>query len=61
MRIEQAPGKPITSVFVWLTRAEARELRDALDQMLSDDTNDRHEHVSSADYQTEITVAWEGA
>lgn len=42
-----------------LTRAEAQELRDDLDTLLTEG-GDRHEHVSSADYQTELTV-WIGA
>jgi hypothetical protein len=60
MRIEKARGEPIPRVYLWLTRAEASELRDTLDQMMADESLERHEHVSSADYQTEITVAWEG-
>jgi hypothetical protein len=38
-----------------LKEAEARELRDVLDQLLLD-ASEAHEHVSSADYQTELTV-----
>lgn len=38
-----------------LTRAEAQELRDDIDALLAHG-GDRHEHVSSADYQTELTV-----
>lgn len=38
-----------------LTETEARELRDALDALLGD-PGERHEHVSSADYQVELTV-----
>lgn len=41
-----------------LTQAEARELRDALDALLRD-SSARHEHVSSSDYQTDLTV-WIG-
>jgi hypothetical protein len=59
MRIEKAPGEPVRSVYIWLTRTEAGELRGTLDQMLADESLDRHEHVSSSDYQTEITLAWD--
>jgi hypothetical protein len=38
-----------------LTEDEARELRDTLVTLL-EDRGERHEHVSSADYQTELTV-----
>jgi hypothetical protein len=42
-----------------LTEAEARELRDALETLLSESA-DRHEHVSSADSQQELTVGSPG-
>lgn len=45
----------LASVGLGLTEAEARELRDVLETLL-DDQEARHEHVSSADYQTELTV-----
>jgi hypothetical protein len=59
MRIETAPGQAVPNVTLWLTRAEASELRDSLEQMLGDPAPERHEHVASADYRTEITVTWE--
>lgn len=65
MRIESSSGDRITSIALFLTESEASELRDALDGMLADraagGSTSRHEHVSSADYRTEITVAWEGS
>jgi hypothetical protein len=65
MRIETAPGETVSSVGLFVTVLEARELRDSLDAMLTDRAArgpaSRHEHVSSTDYQTEITVAWEDA
>jgi hypothetical protein len=38
-----------------LTEAEAAELRDALDTLLGDH-EPRHEHVSSAGYERELTI-----
>ena len=39
-----------------LTRSEARELRDKLGSLLDAPFSGRHEHVSSADFQVEISV-----
>jgi len=39
-----------------LTRAEAAELRDKLSALLENPFLGRHEHVSSEDYQVEISV-----
>jgi hypothetical protein len=56
MRIDDINGNThLTHVGLGLTEAEARELRDTLDILLND-PEDRHEHVSSADYQTELTL-----
>lgn len=56
MRIKDLEAKkPVHLVELCLTRAEAQELRDDLDTLLTDGGG-RHEHVSSADYQTELTV-----
>jgi hypothetical protein len=49
-------GRKLRHVELRLTEAEARELRDSLESLLSDPFPDRHEHVSSSDFQTEITV-----
>jgi hypothetical protein len=46
----------LVNVGLGLTRDEALELRDTLDTLLADPDPARHEHVSSADYQTELTV-----
>lgn len=54
--------RKLVNVGLGLTRDEALELRDTLDTLLADPDPDpdpdpvRHEHVSSADYQTELTV-----
>ncbi len=45
----------LSGLWLGLTEAEARELRDTLTTLLNDPKR-RHEHVSSADYQTEMTV-----
>ncbi|MGQ0743552.1 MAG: hypothetical protein ACT4OS_04290 [Acidimicrobiales bacterium] len=56
MRIKDLEAKkPVRLVELRLTRAEAQELRDDLHTLLADG-GDRHGHVSSADYQTELTV-----
>ncbi len=60
MRIESPPGNTLPSAFLWLTAAEAAELRDALTDMLATDQVDWHAHVSAADYQTEVTIARDG-
>ena len=57
MRIEGSPGEPLTTAYLWLTVAEAAELRDTLGQMLREQDFDGHHHVSSADYGAEVTVS----
>lgn len=61
MRIESKEGKPLHAVTLFLTEPEAHELRDSLDSMLAtrEEQPLRHEHVSSGDYQSEVTVAWD--
>jgi hypothetical protein len=60
MRIECTPGESTPTAFLWMTRAEAAELRDALDGMLSGPVDPSwHAHVSSGDYGSELTIAWE--
>lgn len=57
MRID-AGAHPVDSVTIFLTRAEASELRDALDDLLGLEPGQPwHAHVSSADYLTEVTIA----
>jgi hypothetical protein len=56
MRIQDfEASKPLSVVGVALTPEEAVELCAAV-QALLDGKPGRHEHVSAADYQTEITV-----
>ncbi len=57
MRIE-GDGFCVHALMLFLTRAEAAELRDTLADLLDHfDEPGWHGHVASADYQTEITVA----
>ncbi len=49
----------ISQLDIILTVDEAKELRDKLEILLVDDSENAHEHVSSADYLTEITVQLE--
>ena len=56
MKIDDvADERQLTRIGIGLTDTEARELRDAIDQMLND-PGPRHEHVSSEDYEQELTV-----
>jgi len=56
MRIDDVVNqRDLRHVGLGLTESEAVELRDALDTLL-DDPEPRHEHVSSADYERELTV-----
>jgi hypothetical protein len=48
-------NRQLAHVGLGLTEAEARELRDTLNILLSDPEN-RHEHVSGADCLTESTL-----
>jgi len=43
-------------VVLQLTINEATELRDSLDALLSDRNANRHEHITSGDFEKEITV-----
>ena len=60
MRIEGEPAHNLSGVVLYLTAAEAAELRDTLDGMLAKEPDaTSHEHVMSADGQVEVTVAWD--
>ena len=60
MRIDDVDeNRQLQHVGLRLTVSEAEELRESLGLLLTG-APDRHEHVSSADYQSEITV-WLGA
>ena len=56
MRIlDQDNDRSINAVTLYLTKSEAAELRDSLEQILADPVG-RHEHTSSYDYAKEVTV-----
>jgi hypothetical protein len=56
MRIDDLKANgSLSGVGLGLTVSEARELRDSLDVLLGIPAG-RHEHVSSADFKTEVTV-----
>lgn len=54
---ETHSGTTLRSASLWLTAAEASELRDALNDMLATDQTDWHAHMSPADSRTELTIA----
>ena len=57
MRIDDtANDRELSHVGLRLTEAEARELRDTLETLLSD-PGERHEHVASADFKIELTIS----
>lgn len=57
MRIT-ADGNTVSDVLVFLTKEEATELRDGIDALLTNfDDPGWHAHVSSPDFQIELTVA----
>jgi len=56
MRIlDEQTSKALQQVIIFLTLSEARELNDKLESLLSDN-GVHHEHVSSEDFQKEITL-----
>jgi len=60
MKIENMTTKEeLSKVFIYLTRSEAAELKDALNAILGEKGMRRHEHVPSSDFQKEITLAIE--
>ena len=64
MRLEAGrPGPEVSEVTIFLTRAEAQEMSDALRDMLDQAVPDAewHAHISSTGFQTEIILAWDDA
>lgn len=56
MRIlDERTDKSLSHVTLYLTLAEASELKDALDALISDHVG-RHEHIPSDDYSKEVTI-----
>jgi hypothetical protein len=56
MRIHAHKDKPLSEVFLALSDAEAAELRDALEDLLTTKEAGWHVHVSDADYRLSVTV-----
>ena len=55
MRIlDEDVARSVSHVTLFLTKEEALELRSALDAVMQDTS--RHEHISSSDYEKQITV-----
>ena len=48
--------EPLNNVLLLLSTKEAIELKDALEQLLVSDNN-HHKHISTDDYQKEITIS----
>ncbi|MCC5950729.1 MAG: hypothetical protein JJU45_01405 [Acidimicrobiia bacterium] len=58
MRIELTNDREVNNVYLFLSRAEIAELVGALEELMEHfEENGWHAHVSSHDYQREITVA----
>lgn len=56
MRIlNEISNQSLKNVTLYLTLSEAQELQDSLAQIIKNPTNN-HAHVSSGDYQKEITI-----
>jgi hypothetical protein len=53
--LDEDSDKRIDNVCIFLTKDEAVELRDDLNQLL-DNPKLHHTHLSNADYQKEITI-----
>ena len=53
--LDDGSNKKLDNVSIFLTREEAAQLRGYLNQLL-DNPKLQHSHLSSADYQKEITV-----
>jgi hypothetical protein len=57
MRIYDSDAdKKTNNVILYLTPAEAREMKYALEQMLSDNKKHHHIHVPDSNYKREITL-----
>jgi len=54
--LNQDNDSTVQRLLLLLTQSEAVELKDSLELLLADSAG-RHEHISSDDYQKEITIA----
>jgi hypothetical protein len=59
VKITDAQGQPLGSVYLALSDAEARELIDALNELIATKQTDWHAHVSDPSFQVEVTVSRE--
>jgi len=59
VQIVVPPGHGLSSAFVSLSRAEASNLRDALDRMLTIGSSGWHAYVSWGDYDTDVSLILE--
>lgn len=56
MRIlDEDIDQSVNGVIIYLTKSEALEMRDSLEQILTA-PDGRHEHISSSDYTKEVTI-----
>lgn len=56
MRIlNEISDKSLEKIVLYLTQAEAKELKDSLGQLL-DKPSSNHAHISSEDFQKEVTI-----
>jgi len=54
--LDEIRDQSVSVITILLTREEAEELRDSVASILGDRIG-RHEHISSQDFQKEITIA----
>jgi len=59
VQIVVPPGQGLSSAFVSLSRAEASNLRDALDLMLTTGTSGWHAYLSLGGYETDVSLILE--
>jgi hypothetical protein len=53
--LDENTDRSVNAVIIYLTKSEASEMRDSLEQILANPI-DRHEHISSSDYTKEVTI-----
>jgi hypothetical protein len=59
VQIVVPPGHGLSSAFVSLSHAEASNLRDALDRMLTIGSSGWHAYLSWGDYETDVSLILE--
>jgi hypothetical protein len=53
--LDEDNDKSLSAIILYLTKSEASQLRDYLEQVLAHPIG-RHEHVSNSDYTKEVTI-----